>query len=174
MRVEKRGGFCYDWEKEEETTMIYVIAKLEKSARARLSWIQSFAASFGIVPRPIYGHITLAELGSREEIAPCRDALAEQEAFTVDFRTVEVLREEKAVAALADREGALEQLHSRLTDAADWTPCTVLLRDDVMDLNWVRMAMKEMFQPFTARVERIEFMEDGEIIDGMDLKGESA
>ena len=43
--------------------MIDVIAKLEKSARARLSWIQSFAASFGIVPRPIYGHITLTQTG---------------------------------------------------------------------------------------------------------------
>ena len=42
--------------------MITVIAKLDKSSRARLSWIQSFAASFGIVPRPIYGHIAIANI----------------------------------------------------------------------------------------------------------------
>ena len=42
--------------------MITVIAKLDKSSRARLSWIQSFAASFGIVPRPIYGHIPICSI----------------------------------------------------------------------------------------------------------------
>lgn len=155
--------------------MVYVIAKLEKSARARLSWIQSFAASFGIVPKPIYGHITLAVLEGRDEITACKDALAEQEAFAVEFRTVEVLREEKAVAALAAREGVLAEVRRKLVPGdADWMPCTVLLQDNVMNLNWVRMAMGEMFQPFTAKVERIEFMEGNEIIDGMDLKGEQA
>ena len=46
--------------------MITVIAKLDKSSRARLSWIQSFAASFGIVPRPIYGHIAIASIPAEE------------------------------------------------------------------------------------------------------------
>ena len=155
--------------------MIDVIAKLERSARARLSWIQSFAASFGIVPRPIYGHITLAQLESRDQIAACKAALAGQEAFTVDFQTVEVLGDEKAVAALAAREGGLAEVRRRLVPGdADWTPGIVLLRDNMVNLNWVRMAMMEMFQPFTAKVERIEFMEGCDIIDGMDLKGESA
>ena len=154
--------------------MIYAIARIDKSSRARLSWIQSFAASFGIVPRPIYGHIPLAALESREQIAACKAALADQNAFTVDFQRVDVLRNEKAIAALAAREGALAQLHARLEDDTDWVPCTVLLRDDVMDLNWVCKAMAQMFQPFTAKVERIEFMEGSEIIDGMDLKGETA
>lgn len=154
--------------------MVYVIAKLDKSARARLSWIQSFAASFGIVPKPIYGHITLAELPGRADIAACRAALADQEAFTVDFTAVEVLPQEKTVAALAAREGALEAVHERIAPGMNWLPHTVLLRDSVMNLNWVRMAMGEMFQPFTARVERIEFMDGDEIIDGIQLKGETA
>jgi len=160
-------------ENKEEMTMIDVIAKLERSARARLSWIQSFAASFGIVPKPIYGHITLARMESREEMAACKAALAEQAAFTVDFQTVEVLAGENALAALAAREGGLAEVRGRLVPGDEnWTPCTVLLRDNVMDLNWVRKAMIGMFQPFTAKVERIEFMENGEIIDGIDLKGE--
>ena len=153
--------------------MIYVIAKLEKSARARLSWIQSFAASFGIVPRPIYGHITLAELGSREEIAACKEALGAQEAFTVDFQKIDVLAADQTVVALAAREGGLEAVHEILASGDDWIPHTVLLRDDMMDLKWIRTAMAQMFQPFTAKVERIEFMEGNEIIDGMDLKGET-
>lgn len=154
--------------------MVYVIAKLEKSARARLSWIQSFAASFGIVPKPIYGHITLATLEDRGSIAACKSALADQGAFTVDFTSVEVLGEEKTIAALAAREGALEAVHALIAPGVDWMPHTALLQDNVMNLSWVRMAMGEMFQPFTAKIERIEFMENGEIIDGIDLRGEEA
>lgn len=155
--------------------MITVIAKLDKSSRARLSWIQSFAASFGIVPKPIYGHITLAELESRDDVAACKAALEGQRAFTVDFQTVEVLRDEKCVAAVAAREGGLAEVRLKLVPGdADWTPCTVLLWDHMMDLNWVRMAMMEMFRPFTARVDRIEFLEGDAVIDGMDLKGEEA
>ena len=153
--------------------MISVIAKLEKSARARLSWIQSFAASFGIVPKPIYGHITLAQLESRDEIAACKAALEGMEAFAVDFQKIDVL--DKSVAALAAREGVLANVREKLVPGdEEWTPCTVLLRDNMMDLNWVCKAMTQMFQPFTAKVERIEFMEGNEVIDGMDLKGEEA
>lgn len=157
--------------------MLHVIAKLDKSSRARLSWIQSFAASFGIVPKPIYGHITLAALeGDREAaIAACKDSLTGQGAFTVDFTAVEVLPQRKAVAVLAAPEGAVYDLHEKLVPGDEnWIPCTVLLQDNVMNLNWVRMAMGEMFEPFTASVERIEFMEGNKVIDGMDLKGENA
>lgn len=154
--------------------MIDVIGKLDQSGRARLSWIQSFAASFGIVPRPISGHITLARLEGEDAVEKCRSALAEQAAFTVDFQTVEVLAQEKAIAALAARAGALGAVCDAIAPGADWTPRTELLRDDVMDLKWVCTAMGGMFQPFTARVERIEFMENGEMIGGMDLKGETA
>ena len=154
--------------------MVCVIAKIDKSARARLSWIQSFAASFGIVPKPIYGHITLATLQNREAVAACKAALPEQTVFSVDFTSVEVLAETKTVAALAARAGVLEAVHEKLAPGVDWTPHTALLCDSVMNLSWVRMAMGEMFQPFTAKIERIEFMENGEIIDGVDLRGEEA
>ena len=70
--------------------MITVIAKLDKSSRARLSWIQSFAASFGIVPRPIYGHIPICSI-EEGQIEGIKAALADQKAFSVDFTSVEVL-----------------------------------------------------------------------------------
>ena len=146
--------------------MIEVIAKLDKSSRARLSWIQSFAASFGLVPRPIYGHITLGYM----QLDGCKAALAVQEAFAVDFTSVAVLPQEKIIAALAAREGALEDIHAKLCPGADWTPHTELLRDNLMDLNWVRTAMAGMFQAFTATISRIEFMDGGEVVDGIDLE----
>lgn len=157
--------------------MLSVIAKIDKSSRARLSWIQSFAVSFGIVPKPIYGHITLAALdGDRDAaIAACKDALEGQAAFTVDFEKIDVLRDEKVVVALAARGGALDEVRSKLVPGGDdWTPCTQLLRDHMVNLNWVCTAMTEMFQPFTAKVDRIEFMSGNEIVDGIDLKGEEA
>ena len=149
--------------------MITVIAKLDKSSRARLSWIQSFAASFGIVPRPIYGHIAIANIPA-EDMESVKSALAGQKAFCVDFTEVAVLREEKIIAALAVREGALEELHGKLCPGTDWTPHTELLRDNLMDLNWVRSAMAGMFQAFTATISRIEFMDGGEVVDGIDLE----
>ena len=149
--------------------MIEVIAKLDKSSRARLSWIQSFAASFGIVPRPIYGHITLGRI-EKEALDSCKASLGEQAAFSVDFTDVAVIREEKIIAALAVREGALEALHGKLSADARWMPHTELLRDDMMDLGWVRSAMAGMFQPFTATISRIEFLENGVVFDGVDLK----
>ena len=149
--------------------MITVIAKLDKSSRARLSWIQSFAASFGIVPRPIYGHIAIASIPA-EDIASVKSALAGRKAFPVDFTEVAVLREEKIIAALAVREGALEDIHAKLCLGADWTPHTELLRDNLMDLNWVRSAMAGMFQAFTATIFRIEFMDGGEVVDALDLE----
>ena len=149
--------------------MITVIAKLDKSSRARLSWIQSFAASFGIVPRPIYGHIAIANIPA-EDIASVKSALAGRKAFCVDFTEVAVLREEKIIAALAVREGALEDIHAEFCPGADWMPHTELLRDNLMDLNWVRTAMAGMFKPFSATISRIEFMDGGEVVDGIDLE----
>ena len=126
--------------------MIEVIAKLDKSSRARLSWIQSFAASFGIVPRPIYGHITLARI-EEDQVEACKALLADQAAFTVDFTQVEVLRQEKIIAALAAREGALEEIYSKLAPNAPWTPHTELLRDDMMDLGWVKPPWRACSSP---------------------------
>ena len=149
--------------------MITVIAKLDKSSRARLSWIQSFAASFGIVPRPIYGHIPICSI-EEGQIEGIKAALADQKAFSVDFTSVEVLREEKMIAALASRVGALEDIHTRLCPGIEWTPHTELLRDNLMDLNWVRSAMAGMFQAFTATISRIEFMDGTNVIDCIDLE----
>ena len=150
--------------------MITVVAKLDKSSRARLSWIQSFAASFGIVPRPIYGHIAICSIPA-EDIASVKSALVGQKAFCVDFTEVVVLREERLIAALAVREGALEEIHQKLCPGAGWTPHTELLRDNLMDLGWVCSPMAGMFQPFTATISCIEFMDDGEVVEAIDLEG---
>ena len=149
--------------------MITVIAKLDKSSRARLSWIQSFAASFGLVPRPIYGHIGICTIPDGE-LEKAKTALTGQTAFGVDFTEVAVLPDRKVIAALAAREGALEDIHEKLCPGTGWTPNTELLRDSMMNLNWVRTAMAGMFQPFTATVSRIEFLDGEAVVDAIDLE----
>ena len=151
--------------------MITVIAKLDQSSRARLSWIQSFAASFGIVPRPIYGHIAICNIDA-EQMESVKASLAGRKTFSVDFNGVEVMREEKMIAALAAKEGVLDEIHTKLAPGADWMPHTELLRDNLMDLNWVRSAMAGMFQSFTATISRIEFLDGTEVVDAVDLEAQ--
>ena len=153
--------------------MIYAIARIDKSSRARLSWIQSFAASFGIVPKPIYGHIPLCAVAP-EEIETCKSAVAGLKAFSVDFEKIDILPGVPRVAALAVREGVLEDVHAKVCGDADWIPCVELLRDPMVNMGWVRSAMTEMFQPFTAKVVRIEFMDGQTLVDAVDLEVESA
>ena len=152
--------------------MIYAIAKIDTSARARLSWIQSFAASFGIVPKPIYGHITLCPQ-EENNILAAKDALADCSAFTVEVPTLEILPNAPVIAAMVSKNSALENIRSRLTDESGWIPHIELLRDTMMDLSWIRSAMTQMFTPFTATIDRIEFVRDTgrgfEVLDAADL-----
>lgn len=156
--------------------MLQLIAKLDKSSRARLSWIQSFAASFGIVPKPIYGHMTLAtfpEEEAEERILRYGQQLAGCKVIPVYYEQIAVKAQEGAVVAKAAQEERLSQLLNEGAAAA-WCPETVLIRDNMINLNWIKMAMDEMFQPFEARVERIEIVKtEGsqfEVIAGFDLE----
>ena len=151
--------------------MIYAIARIDKSSRARLSWIQSFAASFGIVPKPIYGHITLCPV-EESDLDSLKSALAGTAPITVDVEKVAVLENAPAVAAMV-ADSAMSEVRQKLGAEDTWAPHVELLRDNMVNLNWVVMAMTEMFQPFTATVDRIEFVRDTgrgfEVLDALDL-----
>ena len=151
--------------------MIYAIARIDKSSRARLSWIQSFAASFGIVPKPIYGHITLCPVED-VDLESRKAALAGVAPVTVDVEKVDILEKAPAVAAML-AESKLSDLRKALGAEDPWVPHIELLRDSLVNPNWVLMAMEEMFQPFTATVDRIEFVRiagrDFEVLDALDL-----
>ena len=152
--------------------MIYAIARIDKSSRARLSWIQSFAASFGIVPKPIYGHITLCPV-EESKLDALKSALAGTPPICVDVEKVAVLENAPAVAAMVATDSGLNEIRRKLGAEDAWTPYIELLRDSLVNPNWVRMAMEEMFQPFTATVDRIEFVRDTgrsfEVLDAVDL-----
>ena len=151
--------------------MIYAIARIDKSSRARLSWIQSFAASFGIVPKPIYGHITLCPM-EEADLESRKAALTGVAPITVDVEKVDVLENAPAVAAML-AESKLTDLRKALGTEDSWVPHVELFRDSLVNPSWVCMAMTEMFQPFTATVDRIEFVRDTgrgfEVLDAVDL-----
>ena len=152
--------------------MIYAIARIDKSSRARLSWIQSFAASFGIVPKPIYGHISLCPV-EESGLETYKSALAGTAPISVDVEKVAVLENAPAVAAMVATDSGLNEIRRKLSVEDSWTPHIELLRDSLVNPNWVRMAMEEMFQPFTATVDRIEFVRiagrNFEVLDAVDL-----
>ena len=109
-----------------------------------------------------------------EKIADCKSALAGLTAFDVDFASIDVLPGVPVVAALAVRQGTVEDVHAKICGDADWTPCVELLRDPMVNMGWVRSAMREMFQPFTAKVVRIELMDGQTVVDALELAGEQA
>ena len=152
--------------------MIYAIAKLNKSSRARLSWIQSFAASFGIVPKPIYGHITLCPV-EESQIDTHKATLTDTTAFPVNVTSIAVLEKAPAVAALVAEGSGLDDIRRKLGAEGPWKPHIELLRDTMINPSWVCTAMSEMFEPFSATIERIEFVRDTgrgfEVLDAVDL-----
>ena len=152
--------------------MIYAIARIDKSSRARLSWIQSFAASFGIVPKPIYGHISLCPV-EECDLEAHKSALTNVAPVSVNVETVAVLDNAPAVAAMASGDSGLNDIRRKLGTEDSWTPHIELFRDSLVNPNWVCTAMTEMFQPFTATVDRIEFVRmngrNFEVLDAVDL-----
>ena len=151
--------------------MLCVIAKLSRSATEKLRTLQSVAASFGVHPSPVYGHITIAAYtpdDDTEFIAGCKELLQGIGSFSVFFDKIEVLSETSIIVATPRKDGVLASLHDRLTarygpfldqwTCGDrWYPHTTLLYHPQADLANICRSMQEMFSPFEATVNSIEF-----------------
>ncbi len=167
--------------------MLCVIAKLDAGAAERLRRLQRAAASFGLRPAPVYGHITLAAYTPEDDAgfaAGCRELLRDARPFSIRVEKVEVLQATSIIAALPEKSGALLSLHDEIaarygpfldpwTRGGDWLPHITLLYHPQAELPRVCRAMREVFSPFTAAVTGIEFSkvtETGyEIIDQIEL-----
>ena len=170
--------------------MLCVIAKIDNESRNHLRSIQQVADSLGVPPRVLYGHITLATFVSGDEdeiICSCKEMLCDHSVFSIQYEKVEALPATSIVVVSPKIEGVLWNLHKKLVrgryDQLDiwsrddtWKPHTTLVHKPPVDLNLVAEEMCSIFEPFSARVERIEFSKvtasGYEIIDAVDLKGE--
>lgn len=103
--------------------MLCVIAKLSRSATEELRLLQRVAASFGMHPSPVYGHVTIAAYTSDDDaefIAGCKELLQGIGSFSVFFDKIEVLSETSIIVATPRKDSVLTALHDRL--AARYVP----------------------------------------------------
>lgn len=151
--------------------MLCVIAKLSRSATEELRLLQRVAASFGMHPTPVYGHVTIAAYTSDDDaefIAGCKELLQGIGSFSVFFDKIEVLSETSIIVATPRKDSVLTALHDRLaaryvpfldqwTRGDSWYPHTTLLYHPQADLAGICRSMREIFSPFEAAVNSIEF-----------------
>lgn len=151
--------------------MLCVIAKLSRSATEELRSLQSVAASFGIHPSPVYGHVTIAAYTPDDDmdfIAGCKELIQDVHPFSVFFDKIEVLSQTSIIVATPRKDGVLMSLHDRLaarygpfldqwTCGDSWYPHTTLLYHPQADLAGTCRSMQEIFSPFEATVDGIEF-----------------
>lgn len=167
--------------------MLYVIAMIDPAARRRLTGLRELAAPFGIPPRDLHGHITLAAYAGEDEgrfIASCKAVLARYGQFSVEYDKIELFASTSAVVAAPRKEGPLDAVQREIAErwAADldqwtrrdvWRPHTTLAYHPAADLDAAAGAMRAEFAPFSARVSRVEFSRECgnryEIVDSMEL-----
>ena len=82
--------------------MLCVIVKLDSHATEKLRTLQKVAASYGVVPSALYGHITIAAYTPDNDIdfvIGCKKLLQGVGPFSVLFDKVEVLSETFIIVA---------------------------------------------------------------------------
>lgn len=162
--------------------MICAIAKIDPASTERLAKLRRMANDFGVFPRELHGHITLATYTGGDEagfIASCKAILSGYGKFSVHYDEVDIWasvpESESIIVAAPRREPVMAAMQKEIARAwaADlnewtqedvWRPHTTLLYAPGADLAAIAAAMQKEFAPFTAQVDRIEFSRvNGEI-----------
>ncbi len=126
---------------------------------------------FGIPPRTVYGHITLATYIGNDEgrfISSCKASLSGHERFSICYDKIEVWGPSTIIVAVPRKENAIEAIQKEISKgwAADlnewtqegiWQPHTTLVTNPQADFYAIAKAMQDKFEPFVAQVDRVEF-----------------
>lgn len=168
--------------------MLCAIAKIDSGSRDRLVELAKLTQAFGIPPRNVHGHITLATYTGDDEdgfMSSCKAVLSGYEKFSVCYDKIEVWNPSTIIVAVPRKEGAIAAVQKEISRgwAADldkwtqedvWQPHTTLVVNPQADFNAIAEAMQGIFEPFSARVNEIEFSrvyEDGyEVVDCVELR----
>lgn len=148
-----------------------VIAKIDSASTRRLIELQQVLKDFGLLPRNIYGHITLATyIGEDEDgfISYCKDVLSCHKKFSVLYDRIEVFAATSIIVAVPQvgevissiRKEILEHWEKELNKWSQkdtWQAHTTLAYNPDVDLYSIAEAMRERFEPFLAQVDEIEF-----------------
>lgn len=167
--------------------MLCAIAKIDSGSRDRLVKLAKLTEAFGIPPRNVHGHITLATYTGNEEdrfISSCKAVLFGYEKFSVCYDKIEVWHPSTIIVAVPRKEGAIAAIQKEIsrgwtadldkwTQENAWQPHTTLVVNPQADFKAIAEAMQGIFEPFAAQVDKIEFSrvyEDGyEIVDFIEL-----
>lgn len=168
--------------------MLCAIAKIDSGSRDRLVELAKLTQAFGIPPRNVHGHITLATYTGDDEdgfMSSCKAVLSGYEKFSVCYDKIEVWNPSTIIVAVPRKEGTIAAVQKEISRgwAADldkwtqedvWQPHTTLVVNPQADFNAIAEAMQGIFEPFSARVNEIEFSrvyEDGyEVVDCVELR----
>lgn len=151
--------------------MLYVIAMIDPAARARMTGLRWLAAPFGIPPRDLHGHITLAGYDGGDEdgfLLSCKAILSRYGKFSVSYDRIEIFASTSAIVAAPRKEGPLDAIQREIaerwggalnqwTQREIWRPHTTLAYHPTADLEAIAEVMRAEFEPFTAQVDRVEF-----------------
>ena len=155
--------------------MLCAIAIIDPAATERLTKLRQIAERFGIPPRDVHGHVTLATyIGDDEEafISTCKAILSGYEKFPVYYDKVEIWPSESGaksfIVAAPRKEHTIVSIQREIArswpaDLNEWTredmwsPHTSLLYVHEADLSAVAEAMQREFEPFVTQADRIEF-----------------
>lgn len=167
--------------------MLCAIAKIDPAARERLVSLARLTEGFGIPPRNVYGHITLASYTGYDEnefISSCKTILSGRGKFSVRYGKLEVWNPSTIIVAVPQKENTIAAIQKEIskkwaadldqwTQADVWRPHTTLVTNPQADFHAIIEVMQEKFKPFAAQIERVEFScvyENGyEIIDCVEL-----
>lgn len=150
--------------------MLCAIAKLDSAAQERLMYIAESVMHFGLTPKRVYGHITLATYISGDEgelLAYCKEALRAQPPITVYYDALKIISTNCIVVAPCQTQ-ELTALYSRLqtryteyldewTRGGAWLPHTTLAYHPTADLNAMLYEMNKRFAPFEAKISCVDF-----------------
>ncbi len=155
--------------------MLCAVAKLDPVSTERLAKLRRMANQFGIFPKELHGHITLATYTGEDEaafIASCKAILSGYGKFAVCYDKVDIWvsvpESESIIVAVPRRETAMAAMQKEIaqTWAADlnewtqadvWRPHTTLLYAPGADLAAIAAAMQREFASFTAQVDTVKF-----------------
>lgn len=167
--------------------MLCAIAKIDPAASKRLSELAKVAEGFGIPPRNVHGHITIATyIGGNEGqfISSCKAILSGYRTFSVYYDKIEVWNPSTIIVAVPRKKDEIATIQKKIskrwaaeldkwTQGDVWQPHTTLVVNSQADFNAIAKAMQEKFEPFVAQIDVIEFSrvyKDGyEIIDSIEL-----
>ena len=172
---------------------ICAIWRLNEQAIAELEKLRGALSQFGIVYRPLYGHITFAHYLHIEEaiiLEHAKKSCIYMKRFPVFFDELAILSTQCIVCRpriANEMEAYYNKFHRKYDEACDmwtsaaqkrWRPHCTLYYSSKADLEAIKTEMEKRFVPFCGWADKLELSvvqgQEYEVIFSQKLQGESS